>query len=97
MEIEQSKSSSDSLGNMSDEIDRWEWELDEIRQTRDTIEPELKSLQEALSEVQKTDELVKLTIQVPKQIRSEFKIKAEREGTNMSTLILQYVKQYINK
>ena len=55
------------------------------------------NLQEALSEVQKTDELVKLTIQVPKQIRSEFKIKAEREGTNMSTLILQYVKQYINK
>ena len=55
------------------------------------------NLQEALSEVQKTDELVKLTIQVPKQIRSEFKIKAEREGTNMSTLILKYVKQYINK
>jgi hypothetical protein len=55
------------------------------------------NLQQALSEVQKTDELVKLTIQVPKQIRSEFKIKAEREGTNMSTLILQYVKQYINK
>lgn len=55
------------------------------------------NLQEALSEVQKPDELVKLTIQVPKQIRSEFKIKAEREGTNMSTVILQYVKQYINK
>lgn len=55
------------------------------------------NLQEALSEVQKTDELVKLTIQVPKQMRSEFKIKAERQGTNMSTLILQYVKQYIRE
>lgn len=53
------------------------------------------NLQEALSEVQKTDELVKLTIQVPKQIRSEFKIKAEREGTNMSTVIQQYVNEYI--
>lgn len=49
------------------------------------------NLQEALSEVQKTDELVKLTILVPKQIRSEFKIKVEREGTNMNTAILQYV------
>ena len=55
------------------------------------------NLQDAISEIQKTDELVKLTIQVPKQIRSEFKIKAEQEGTNMSTLILQYVKQYIRK
>lgn len=55
------------------------------------------NLQEALSEVQKPDELVKITIQVPKQIRSEFKIKAEREGANMSTLILQYVKQYLRK
>jgi predicted DNA binding CopG/RHH family protein len=54
-------------------------------------------LQEALSEVQKTDELVKLTVQVPKKMRSEFKIKAEMQGTNMSTLILEYVKQYISK
>ena len=55
------------------------------------------NLNEALSEVQKTDEPVKLTIQIPKHMRSEFKIKAERNGTNMSTLVLQYVKQYISK
>ena len=54
-------------------------------------------LKEAISEVQKTNEQAKLTVILPKTIRSEFKIKAEQSGTTMSNLIQQYVLTYLRK
>lgn len=59
---------------------------------------EIKSckMNNALMEMQK-DTMVKLTLSIPKKIRSEFKISTERNNTNMTDAILQYVKQYIQQ
>lgn len=54
------------------------------------------NMQAAMAQIKK-DNSVKLTISISKSMRSEFKIAAERKGSNMSTVILQYVKQYIGK
>jgi hypothetical protein len=43
------------------------------------------------------DNMVKLTLSIPKKMRSEFKIATERNNTNMTDVILQYVKQYIQQ
>jgi uncharacterized phage protein gp47/JayE len=44
-----------------------------------------------------SDMMVKLTLSIPKKMRSEFKIAAERKGTTMTNAVLEYVKEYIQK
>jgi len=51
-------------------------------------------IDKAIKELQ-NDSMVKLTLSIPKKLRSEFKIEAELNNTNMTEVVLQYIKQYI--
>lgn len=49
----------------------------------------------ALKEVS-CERMVTLTILVPESIREDFKVKAIRNKTNVTNVILNYIKEYIN-
>ena len=51
--------------------------------------------EEALKEVS-SERMVTLTILVPESVREDFKVKAIRNKTNVTNVILTYIKEYIN-
>lgn len=50
--------------------------------------------EESLKEVSK-EKMVTLTIHVPESLRLNFKVKAIRNKTNVTNVILTYIKEYI--
>lgn len=52
--------------------------------------------EDALKEVT-TEQMVKLTINIPKSLHSEFKIAAIRSNRNMTKLMLEWIREYIQK
>ena len=54
------------------------------------------NMKSALQEIQK-ENIVNLTINIPQSLKSEFKIEAEKQGTNMADILRIYIKQYIRK
>lgn len=50
--------------------------------------------EEALKEVS-SERMVTLTILVPESIRDDFKVKAIRNKTNITNVILNHIKEYI--
>jgi hypothetical protein len=50
----------------------------------------------AIKDVQ-SENLCKLTMNIPRSLRSELKIKAERNGTDMTNVVLSYIKQYVQQ
>lgn len=43
------------------------------------------------------EEIVTITVNIPKSLRSEFKIAAIRNGTTITDLVLNWIKQYIQR
>jgi hypothetical protein len=52
--------------------------------------------EQAIKEIT-AEKIVKLTINIPKSMHSEFKIAAIRNSTDMTDLVLNWIKQYIQK
>jgi hypothetical protein len=50
--------------------------------------------EESLKEVSK-EKMVTLTINVPESLRSNFKVQTIRKKTNVTNVILNYIKEYI--
>ena len=51
---------------------------------------------EAIKEVT-AEKMTKLTINVPKSLHSEFKIAAIRHNTDMTNLVINWIKEYTRK
>jgi len=43
------------------------------------------------------EEMVTITVNIPKSLRTEFKIAAIRNSTTITDLVLNWIKQYIQK
>lgn len=43
------------------------------------------------------EEMVTITVNIPKSLRAEFKIAAIRNGTTITDLVLNWIKQYIQR
>jgi hypothetical protein len=52
--------------------------------------------EEAIKSV-KAEKMAKLNVNVPKSLHSEFKIAAIRDNTDMTELIIKWIKEYIHK
>ena len=52
--------------------------------------------EQAIKEIA-AEKMVKLTINIPKSLHSEFKIAAIRDNTDMTDLVLNWIKQYIRE
>jgi len=50
--------------------------------------------EESLKEVSK-EKMVTLTVLVPESLRANFKVKTIRNKTNVTTVIVNYIKEYI--
>ena len=64
------------------------------------LKPKLKNnsnlyKEEALKEVVK-EKMVGITILVPESVKDNLKVKAIRNKTNITNVILNYIKEYIN-
>ena len=54
------------------------------------------NMEQAIKEVQ-SEKMTKLTLNISRSLRSEFKIAAERKDTNMTDVVMQYIKKYIQQ
>ena len=50
--------------------------------------------EESLKEVSK-EKMVTLTVLVPESLRSDFKVQTIRNKTNVTTVIVNYIKEYL--
>ena len=54
------------------------------------------NMEQAIKEVQ-SEKMTKLTLNISRSLRSEFKIATERNDTNMTNVVMQYIKKYIQQ
>jgi chorismate mutase len=52
--------------------------------------------EEALKEISK-EKMVTLTVLVPESLRANFKVQTIRNKTNVTTVIVNYIREYISK
>ena len=52
--------------------------------------------EEAIRNIVK-DDIVKMNIAIQKQLHSKFKMKSVRENTNMSNLVINWIKDYVKE
>ena len=64
-----------------------------------SIKPNTRSsaLKEDAIKKVRTGHLVKLTVNIPKALRSKFKIEVTRNNTDMSQVILSWIEEYVKQ
>lgn len=55
-----------------------------------------KKIGNAIKEVQ-SEKMCKLTLNIPRSLRSQLKIKAELNGTDMTDIVISYIKKYVQQ